>query len=190
MFSTSSYPTRVPERLVAGDRWVWKRSDLSGDYPTATYSLAYYFRLNTTTAFSVTATESGNDYLIEIPSATTAGYAKGLWYWSGFIERTSDSQRAEIEYGTTTVEVDSAVSEDDPRSPDQIILDSIEAVIGNRATIDQQSMSIAGRSLSRMTTDELFKWRNDYRERVRMDLYKQRIRAGKNPGNSIAVKFT
>ena len=42
-------------------------------------------------------------------------------------------------------------------------LDSLEAVISNRANIDQSSMSIAGRSLSRMSVDELLTFRNRYK---------------------------
>ena len=39
----------------------------------------------------------------------------------------------------------------DLRSHAKIVLDSLEAVIQGRANMDQSSMSIAGRSLSRMS---------------------------------------
>jgi hypothetical protein len=43
-------------------------------------------------------------------------------------------------------------------------------VLANRATVDQQEMSIAGRSLKRMTVDELLKLRGYYKAQVNAEL--------------------
>ena len=40
-FDSANYPEGEPEELVVGDRWLWKRTSLSADYPTADYSLSY-----------------------------------------------------------------------------------------------------------------------------------------------------
>ena len=37
-------PEGEPKRVVAGDTWTWKRSDLASDYPPASYGLTYALR--------------------------------------------------------------------------------------------------------------------------------------------------
>ena len=60
-----------------------------------------------------------------------------------------------VDSGRTTISQNLADTNADLRSHAKIVLDSLEAVIENRANMDQSSMSIAGRSLSRMSVDEL-----------------------------------
>ena len=67
-FDSTYYPSQVPTELQLGDYWAWKREDLSNDYPVASYSLSYEFNLvdgSTASNFTLTATESGDDYIIE-----------------------------------------------------------------------------------------------------------------------------
>ena len=191
LFDSTNYPAVEPETLYLGDRWTWKRTNLT-DYPVASYALTYNFRTDASTAFAITASEATDpeEYLVEVASATTAAYTAGLYYWSAFITRSSDSERIQVSNGQTDIKVNRATSATDPRSEARIVLEAIEAVIQKRASVDQSSMSIAGRSLSRMTPDELFKYRNEYAYKVRMEIYKQRIRAGQAPGNTVKVKFT
>lgn len=191
LFSTVNYPLVEPETLYIGDRWTWKRTNLT-DYPVASYALTYNFRTDASTAFAITASEATDpeEFLVEVASATSAGYSPGLYYWAAFITRSSDSERIQVSNGQTDIKVNRATSASDPRSEARIVLEAIEAVIQARASVDQSSMSIAGRSLSRMTPDELFKYRNEYAYKVRMEIYKQRIRAGQAPGNTVKVKFT
>ena len=83
-------------------------------------------------------------------------------------------------YATTTSDI---------RSHAKVVLDAIEAVIENRATIDQQSMSIAGRSLSRMSIDDLLNFRNQYKNEYLRELKKARVKNGSSSGSVIRVKF-
>ena len=63
----STNPTIEPEVLIIGNRWLWKRTDLGTDYAPASYSLSYDARLQFTgsTVISITAPESGLDYLVK-----------------------------------------------------------------------------------------------------------------------------
>ena len=60
----------------------------------------------------------------------------------------------------------------------------------NKATIDQSSMSIAGRSLSRLTPEELRDWIKDYEGRVKREEKIARVKNGSASGNTIKVRFT
>ena len=166
-FDSANYPSREPTQLVVGDRWAWKRADLGVDYPPASHSLKYVLRLHATgTEIEITANESGNDYLVEVLSATTAAYTAGFYVWQAYIIRTSDSQRVTIGTGTVELVADRDTATGDPRTHARKVLDAIEAVLENRATVDQQEYSIAGRSLKRMPIDELIKLRKTYQAEV------------------------
>jgi hypothetical protein len=189
-FDSTYYPTTEPNELQLGDFWAWKRTDLSNDYPTASYSLSYEFNLidgATVSNFTLTASESNNEYVIE--STNTTSYAKGEYNWIAYITRSSDSARIKIGEGFTEVQDNYATTTASVRSHAKKVLDAIEAVIENRATMDQSSMSIAGRSLSRLTVDELMTFRDRYKTEYLKEIKKARIKNNKDSGNAIKVRF-
>lgn len=187
-FDTTNYPKTVPENLIAGDRWVWKKTDLT-DYGTG-YTLTYELTLNGGAApITLTATYTSGEYLIEIAAATTAAYTAGNYNWSALITRDSDSERVRVGTGTLTVKPDPAVSTADPRTHARKTLDAIEAVIENRATKDQESYSIAGRSLSRMNIADLLVFRDRYRADVRREEAAEQIAKGLGTGKNVLVRM-
>lgn len=158
-----------PARFVAGDTVTWKRTDLANDYPVAGWALSYVFRLEgATTDFAVSTTESGDDYVAEIDAATSAGIPAGTYRWAALMTRTADGGRVTIGTGVCVVEPDPN-SDIDPRSHAAKVLAAIESLIEGRATADVSSYSIAGRSLTKMTLDELMRWRSVYRNEVRQE---------------------
>jgi hypothetical protein len=193
LFDRANYPTQEPDVLVVGDRWTWKREDLITDYPIDSYALTYEFHEDSggggNHKFTVTATETTDAYIVEIPSATTANYSIGDYKWYAFITRSSDSERIAIDEGITTVIVNFANTNADVRSHAKKVLDAIEAVIENRATVDQSSFSIAGRSLSRMSIDELFNLKDRYKSEYLKEVKQARIKNKQNTNNTIGVKF-
>lgn len=186
-FDSANYPSREPARLVVGDRWAWKRADLSADYPTATYSLKYSLRLAGTTAseIEITAAETGGEYVVEVPSATTAAYTAGTYLWQAYIVRTADSERVAVGSGVLEVENNADADTSDPRSHARKVLDAIEAVIESRASKDQEEYSINGRSLKRTPMEDLMKLRNTYRAEVRAE----DRRANGNGSRKLLMRF-
>ena len=93
LFDTTNSATIEPEKIVAGDRFIWKRSDLNADYANSVCTLKYSARLEGTgsTEIEITASASGEDYLVEVASATTASYTAGTYRWQMYITRDSDS---------------------------------------------------------------------------------------------------
>ena len=163
-FDRENYSTKEPNTLVLGDYWSWKRDDLATDYPIGTYALTYEFHSDSggggTKKFTLTAVEADDTYYIESASSTTTGYAVGDYVWEAYITKTSSSNRIMVDSGRTSITENLANTNADLRSHAKKVLDALEAVIENRATMDQSSMSIAGRSLSRMSVDELLTFRN------------------------------
>lgn len=192
-FDRTNYSTAEPSTLVAGDRFTWKRDDLAGDYSPSAYALTYEFHSDVggggSKKFTITATEADDTYYIEVGSSTTASYTPGDYIWEAYITRSSDSERIMVDSGRTEITINLANTNADLRSHAKKVLDAIEAVIENRATIDQSSMSIAGRSLSRMNIDELMNFRMQYKTEYLKEIKLARIRNKQGSGNTVKVSF-
>jgi len=189
-FDSANFPTEVPDELQLGDFWSWKKDNLASDYPTADYSLSYEFNLidgATASNFTLTATESNDEYIIS--TSDTGSYTKGEYNWVSYITRTSDSARVKIAEGYIEIQDNYATTSASVRSHAKIVLDAVKAVIENRATMDQSSMSIAGRSLSRMSIDELFTLKDRYQAEFDKEVKKAKIKNGQSSGTTILTKF-
>ena len=192
-FDRTNYPTAEPAKLVAGDRFTWRRDDLANDYPVGTFALTYEFHEDSggggNAKFSITATEADSTYYIEVGSSTTASYNTGDYIWEAYITRSADSERIMVDSGRTEITTNLANTNADLRSHAKKVLDAIENVLEGRATIDQASMSIAGRSLSRTPIPDLMELRDRYKTEYLKEIKLARIRNKQGSGNTIKVKF-
>ena len=180
-----------PVSIVAGDTLQWKRADLNSDYPNDQYTLSYEAVLegDGTTKISITASASGDDYLISVDKATTVAYSVGAYQWRAFITRDSDGARASIDYGTWRVTQDAVTGTADPRTHAKTMLDKIESLLEGRADSDVANYSIQGRSLSKLSVDELLTWRNYYKAEVQREIREERKRNNQGTGALIKVRF-
>lgn len=180
----------MPETLTVGDRWAWKREDIVGDYPPASYALTYSFRLLSSAATEIqltssVITESSTAYTIEVPSATTASYTKGEYAYQEYITNSS-SERIIIGTGTVLLESNLDADTTDPRSYWRQVLDDCNATLKARAGRDQSSFSIAARSLTRDQVESIMSLRDRAQYEVSKELNKERI--AKGLGNSRIIK--
>ena len=193
-FDRENYPQKEPSTLVLGDYWAWKRDDLADTYPIGSYALTYEFHEDSggggSHKFTLTATEANDTYYIEAASSSTTSYTVGDYIWEAYITKTADSNRVMVDSGRTTITQNLADTNADLRSHAKKVLDNIQAVIEGRASIDQSSMSIAGRSLSRMSVDELMTFRDRYKAEYLKEIKLARIRNGQGTGNTPKVRFT
>ena len=181
-------PTTEPDEIVAGDTLKWKRS--VADYPADDgWTLKYSFR-SKDAVFEITSTADGADHSISVAAATTAGYTPGEYYWTAYA--TKGTERYRIAYGRCRVVADLAAEGYgyDPRSHVKRVLDAIEAVIEGRASKDQMSYSIAGRTLSRTPIADLLKLRSFYKTEYEREVRAERIRQGLSGGGRILTRFT
>ncbi len=190
LFESTNYPETEPLNITAGDRTTWKRTDLGTDYPPASYSLTYSARLENSgvNEISITASESGDDYIIEVGQSTSADYVAGNYHWQAYITRTSDSERITIDSGTWEVVANRNISTADPRGHVKKVLDAIEATIEGRATKDQESYSIQGRSLSRTPIGDLVVLRDRYKAEYIKETRAERIKNGLGHSGIIKVR--
>lgn len=180
-------PAGEPIALVAGDAWRWKRRDLATEFPAAAYTLSYALRPIAGGAVTTIAlTASGSDWIASRSSTDTAGMAAGDYSWTLFATRTADNERQSIGAATLKVLPNLATDTADRRTHQEKVLAALEALLEGRAGKDVESYTIGDRQLTKMSVEELLKWRDRYRAEVRA----QRARAnGKTARRRSLISF-
>lgn len=192
LFSSTDYPEGMPLRLVVGDRWLWKRTDLGADYAPASYALTYALRrygVTTGGEIEITANESGTDYLIEVASSTTTSYTPGWYDWQMYITRSSDSERITLESGRVEVVANRDAANVDPRNHNRKMLDLLEAALEALAEKNRRFYTIGDRSVTNYDIPELRAQRDVYAQRVAEDEREENMRRGKGGGRRIRVRL-
>lgn len=163
------------------------------DYPaSAGWTLKYRLapRAAGGTAIDISATPSGDDYLVQVSKSTTQTWVPGFYTAVSWVEKGSElypvGARVEVEI---LARPDNLAAGTDGRTHAQIALDAIRAVIEKRATLDQQSYSIGNRTLQRMPLEDLLKFRAIYEREVRNEIAAEKIAAGLSVSNKIQVRF-
>ena len=112
------------------------------------------------------ATAQGTAHLFALDGAATSSYLPGDYSVS--VRAISGSDVFEVESGILAVVVDLglAVAGHESRTHAVKVLASVEAVIEGRATRDQESYSINGRTLTRTPIADLLLLRDRYRKEV------------------------
>lgn len=166
--------TAIPSRIAAGDKVVFRRS--LADYPADVWTLTVELR-GAGGAYTWTGSNSAGDHLVEVAAATTALYSSGAYHWHAYV--TSGADRRRVERGTLTIDPDFAeLGAVDQRTHAEKVVASIEAVIEGRATKDQESYTIAGRSLARTPVADLLLLRDRYRAEIERERRAERMRRG------------
>ena len=189
LFDVSNAPTTEPEHFAIGDFVQWKREDIVGDYPTATHSAEWIARISGGgSEIKVPATETSTYYLFTIASTDSAAFTQGHYHWQLEITETATSNRIIIDTGTLDIDFD-LDDNVDPRSHAQIMIDKIESILQGKADADVSSYSINGRSLTKMSFEDLISARDFYRKEYAKELQKERAKQGDNTGATILVRF-
>lgn len=178
-----------PESFRAGDTVKVKRQDIGRDYPNSTYTAKFEARSLThhSSTISITATADGDDYLFTFPATATADYHTSEYTFILTVE--SGADRVTIDEGTITVLRDIPEDNNDQRSHAQVMLNKIETLLQGKADADVQNYSINNRSLTKMSIDELLKWRDYYKAEVLREKRIERAKSGKGSGNRVLVRF-
>lgn len=180
-------PTVEPRTIVIGDTVKWKRS--LPDYPADEFTLSYAFTDSDGNQFTVTASADGTDHLVSESTATTGAYTAGDYQWQAYVTEISSSERFTIGSGYSEIVPNYASAAVDDRSHARATLDAIKAMIAGKATSDQASMSIAGRSLSRYSVEEILRWRSHYEALVEREERAADIAAGRPSRGKVRIRF-
>ena len=176
-----------PSTIQAGDTVSWVRDDLAALYPAPTWSLTYYFR-GLKQSFNVTAAASGEAFAVGAAAAVTAAWNPGPYQWTAKV--TDGTAVHTVSSGTTEIKPDLAqAGAGEFRQHADKVLAAIQAMMERRASKDQQSYTIGGRSLSRMTIAELIVFRDDYRRQVAQLRRDEKLAAGLGSSRRVLTRF-
>lgn len=181
---TPAIPAKEPAKITRGDSTKWTRG-FSEYLPTDSWVLTYYFA-NAANRHSIQATDNGDgSFLVTVATTDTLRFIKGTWIWQAVVTKASeritlDTGQFEVVDGLAT-----AAGGIDTRTWARRTLDAVEATLEGRASNDHLSVSINGRSISKMSPLELMDWRDRLRSEVRVE--QQAEKAGL--GRDIRVRY-
>lgn len=191
LFDAANAPEGEPREVVVGDFIQWKRSDIAVDYPPATHSAEYVARITGggATEIKLAGTEGADYYLFTVDSATSADFLPGKYHWQLEITQTSSGNRIVVDIGDFDAIPDMDVNQADPRIHAEIMIDKIESILEGKADSDVSSYSIAGRSLNKLSFEELMTARDRYKGELVRHENKELVKRGKSNGSTIKVRF-
>lgn len=173
----------LPDKIGAG--LTFNRLLTMTAYPAPEWVLTVLLRGKQN--IDLTATADGSQHRLSASAAQTATWLAGDYWFS--MRATRGDDVVEVETGSITVTPDMATLTEghDGRTQAQIALDAINAVIGKRATLDQQRYRINNRELYRESIAELLKLQSFYRLEVKRE---QQKACGRNPfGGVVRVRL-
>ena len=147
--------------------------------------------VTTSAKVSITATDNGNGhFLIAAAYSVTDAWKPDFYNYQAHIT-TAAGVRKYVEQGSFEVKPRFADMSSGFNNNTHVkkTLDALEATIEGKASQDQLSYSIAGRSLSRLSPSELLSWREKYKAEYARELSAARIAAGLGNPNKIRVRM-
>ena len=184
-------PETEPVSFYKGETIVWKRTDIGADYAPSSYSMVWEASLesNGSTRFSATVTESGTEYTFTLDDSATASYTAGDYIWFLKVIQDSDSEKLVIDSGKLTVKDNYFATTGDTRSHAKVMVDKLESLLEGKADADVSSYAIAGRSLNKLTVEEMLKWRDYYKAEYQREIQEFRIGNNEGSGSIVKVRF-
>lgn len=202
LFDAANAREGEPDTIVIGDFVQWKKSNLVTDYPTSDYTVRYVARISGggDNEILITGTGQTDHYLFTILNDDTghgngltvtgsSNFVPGHYFYQLEVERNSDNERVVIDRGHFIVVPDLDINQADPRSHAEVMLGKIESLLSGKADSDVASYSVAGRSLNKMTFEELVNARDFYRREVKQEMNAIDIKHGRKGSSTIKVRF-
>ena len=173
----------ITSPISAGDSFSWLIS--LGDYPASEGWSLTIILINSAAKISLISTAEEDEHRVSVSAVVSAEYLAGSYKY--VIYAAKDDDRYTVASGDIEILSDISWQETfDGRTFAEKCLDNIEAVISGKASHDNMTYSIGGRSLSKYTWEELLSARGYFKSEVVRD---KRKASGKKQGNRILTRF-
>lgn len=167
-----------PKSFIQGERLQWTRrfdNLTDGDG----WTLKYYFR-GAGSGFDAVAAIAGYDFVVTVPTATTAAMAVGKYAWQLFAEKAGerellDAGTVEVKAGLAAVGVGETF---DALTQAEKDLAAVRAMLSGKATKDVQEYSISNRQLRHILIPDLLALEKRLVFRVQKERQAARIQKG------------
>lgn len=191
----------IPNEFYAGDTVKWRFSH--ANFSSQDYELDYFFlpmvdgggekqtiKSDGGGTPPITKNADGSFSVVIPPATSTLFLDDTLYSWT--VRARNGTENATLEQGRISVKRDRAAatgSAIDARSQVKRTLDALDATIEGKASVDQLSMSIGNRALSRMSPDELVRWRGLYATKYRYEVQAERNARGLDNDRLLKMSF-
>jgi hypothetical protein len=177
----------MPLEITAGDAVAWRF--YSSYFPADAGWEVSYSLVNAAGRIAITAEADGQTHLVNLAAADTVAWTAGEYRWQSYA--TKGAERYTLDEGAVTIKTNFATQTSgfDARPHVYIVRDALEAVLEDRATEAQSSMSIGGRTISEMGHGELMDAQKENARRIMIYERKQRRKRGKPTGSTYKVRF-
>ena len=183
MDNSTVFPFQAP--IMQGDTFSVTVDLSAGGYSSSQYSLKYTFKRANTASFSITSTANPNGtYLMYATAAVTEGFAPGNYAVVATITNSVTAERFTLGQIEMVIAADltSSAAAFDPRSPNQIQLDAIDAALAKCFNDALVEYTVGNRTFKKNKL-ELLKARQFYALKVRKE---NGLQTGKLLGYSFA----
>lgn len=120
------------------------------DYDPTLWTLAYTFnRIGAAKITFISTPGAGGTFLMSVAKTVTALYAPGTYYLAATITKVSDGTRVTLGQVEGIIWPDPTTLAGDPRSPNRIAFDSVEAALASGAGSDVVEYTIAGTQMKK-----------------------------------------
>ena len=179
-------PTIEPDEFTAGELVEWTKS--FSDYPASDgWVLTYAVR--GAQEIDIVATADGDAHAVSLTAAATGAYTAGMCWWQSKITKGSEVYILNSGDFEIIASLSAVSGTYDGRTHAAKMVDAIEALLENKATKDQLSYSIQGRSITKLSPEETIKWLNFYRGEVNKQEAAQRLKLGLGSNQSVMVRM-
>jgi hypothetical protein len=178
-----------PSQFTIGDTLSFRK--ILPDYPPSeAWALSYSLRLlETGTAYDISATTSGQEFVVNVSKTITIDWSAGTYAIQGHV--TDGTSRFQVYDGFIEALPDVSTIEDsvDLRSHARKVLENIESVLEGRATNDVLDSHIGETSFRRLTPQQLMDMRNKYLIELQKEEAIAKVKQGKRSGRRHLVRF-
>lgn len=179
-------PTAMPDSINAGDSFKVKLS-YAEFLASAGWSLTLVI-INSDKKIELNSVADVDDHVLSAAPTVTADWPPGLYEFRIFAGDGTD--RYQVAHGRIDVLPDlTQLDNFDHRSHVKKVLDALEAMLEGKASQDQSSLTIEGKSLSRYTPEELISWKTHYDTLYRQELDAEAVANGKTRRGVIRTRF-
>lgn len=175
----------IPTRIHAGDTLAF--NDEVYNYSSKDSWLIRYVLVTGINKYQFDSTANHGRHDFYVSASTTSKWVSDSYKWAAYA--VSGDDRHTIATGTIEVLPDLTASAADQRHHVERMLKAIEAMLEGKASIDQQTYSVNGRSVGRYTFEELIVLRDKYKGELVNLKRAERVANGLPAGNKIFVRF-
>ena len=148
---TLNFDIEVPDKFKDGYTYTYYLKDKNGNSITISSNSTHFF----------------------VSSSTTSTYIPGMYSYVLYAEKNGERYKLYEDIVNIKADITTANTYDN-RTHAQKVLDSINAILENKDEVEEYT--IGGRSIKRMSIDELLKWKKYYTAEVQKEKNKQNIR--------------